>query len=158
MLALISDAKTYKIKNTILYPFVLIGLATGFLSEGIDGVIRSLLAAVLPVLALIILYFLRMLGAGDIKLFSAIGAIMGIKFVLYAMAYSFLSGGVIALVIMGLRKNGLERLKHLLNYIKTCFITFSIHPYTDFENKTDGAKFPFSYAVACGTLISALLL
>lgn len=123
-----------------------------------NGVLHSLAATVLPVLLLIILYILRMLGAGDIKLFSAIGAIMGVKFILYTIIYSFLSGGVIALALISLRKNGKQRLTYLYTYIKNCILTRSFQQYTAFDDKSDGSKFHFSYAIVCGTLISLVFL
>lgn len=157
-LALISDIKTYKIKNVIVLSFIIMGLVTNFYLNGITGLISSLWGVIVPVLLLIILYFLRMLGAGDIKLFSAIGAIMGIEFVVYTITYSFVCGGVIALIIMLVRKNAKERLQHLFYYIKNCIMTFSLQPYTDFKNKKDGAKFRFAYAIACGVVVCIILL
>lgn len=156
LLALISDVRTYKIKNIIILTFFLSGLAINLYSGGISGAAVSLLAAALPVLLLMVLFVMRMLGAGDIKLFSAIGAITGIRFVLYSVAFSFISGGIIALIIMVIRKNGRQRLRHLLGYIKLCFTTFSIQPYSDFQNKGDGARFHFSFAIAVGTVVASL--
>ncbi|MCG8499715.1 MAG: A24 family peptidase [Firmicutes bacterium] len=157
LLALISDIRTYKIKNIIVFPFMIIGMVTNTLINGFEGFMFSLAGCIIPVILLILLYILRMLGAGDIKLFSAIGAIMGSGFVLYTIAYSFLCGGVMALCLMIIHKHGKQRLYYLYRYLKTCLITLSVHPYTDFEDKTDGAKFHFAYAVACGTLITLIL-
>lgn len=156
LLALASDIKTYKIKNTIIIVFIAVGLMTNFVFNGLDGMLVSLLAAALPVILLIILFALRMLGAGDIKLFCAVGAISGVEFVLYDMAYSFIAGGVIAIIFMLLKNNFRQRSIYLLNYIKTCILTFSLQPYTDFDNKNDGAKFRFTYAIVCGTIIQML--
>ncbi len=156
LLALICDYKTYRIKNTVVVPFIMAGILTNAILSGPGGLKSSAAGILLPVLLLIVFFALRMLGAGDIKLFSAIGSIMGAKFVIYAMAYSFISGGVIAVLIIVFRRNGKERLKYLLAYIKSCFLSFSLLPYTDFENKEDGAKFRFSYAAACGALIQAI--
>lgn len=157
LLALISDVKTYKIKNFLVLPFILIGLATNSFLEGFGGVSHYLLAAFLPLLLLLILFAARMLGAGDIKLFSAVGAIMGVRFVLYCMAYSFLSGGIIALALIILRKNGKERLNHLLKYLKLCLVTFSIQPYADFKEEDGRARFHFTFAIACGVIITYLI-
>ncbi len=156
-LSLISDIKTYKIKNTIVFPFMIIGLFINIFYDGYKGTMNAVLGIIIPVLLLIILYALRMLGAGDIKLFSAIGAIMGIQNVLINMVYSFLSGGVIALGIICLHNNGKQRLHHLLHYFKSCFLTVSFQPYIDFQDKKDGAKFHFSFAIATGTLITLII-
>lgn len=130
-----------------------IGLATGLAQEGMTGLLESLLGIVAPFLLLFLLYALRMLGAGDIKLFSAIGAILGFKAVLLIMAYSFLAGGLIAVVIVIINQNAKERFLHMFNYIKNIFLTFSIQPYTNFEDKDDKVVFKMAYAIACGVII-----
>jgi len=76
--------------------------------DGVRGLLDSLLGIIVPFLLLIVLYALRMLGAGDVKLFSAIGAVLGVRAALWIMAYSFLAGGVIALIILIINRNGKE--------------------------------------------------
>ena len=157
MLAVISDIRIFKIKNIIIIVFTAAGLATNFITGGLPALTGSALAAVLPIPLLFVLYLPKMLGAGDIKLFCAIGAIGGAGFVLYAMAYSFIAGGFIAAGIMLVNKSFRQRGKYLVEYLKTCFLTRSLPPYTDFGNKSDGAKFRFSCAAACGVFIKILL-
>lgn len=94
-----------------------------------------------------------MLGAGDIKLLSALGAVFGARNILKIMAYSFIAGGIIALVLFIARKNIKERFLYLYNYLKSVFLTLRIMPYTDFSNKEDSGKIPFAYAVFCGGLL-----
>ena len=154
ILALISDIKTYKIKNNIVFPFVIIGFLTKMYLDGKEGIFFSLKGMAFPIIALIIFFVLRMLGAGDIKLFSAIGAIMGLEFVLYTIIYSFLAGGIIALILIINRKNGIKRFKHFFQYLKSCILTQSILPYTDFDDKSDGGKFRFALAMTCGVCIN----
>ncbi len=156
-LSVVSDIKTYKIKNKVVFPFMIIGILLNTFFAGYEGAINALLGTIIPIFLLIILYALRMLGAGDIKLFSAIGAIIGYQNVLMNMAYSFLSGGVIALGIIYIHNNGMQRIHYLIQYFKTCFLTTSIQPYTDFQDKKDGTKFRFSFAIASGTLIMLII-
>ena len=152
-IALISDIKTYRIKNVIVYPYIIAGIVTNTALYGLNGFGASLSGTLVPVLLLIFLYILRMLGAGDIKLFGAIGAIMGVEFALFTIAYSFLAGGIIAIVLILIRKNSTERLSHFFSYIKNSIISLSFLPYTDFENKHDKAKFHFAYAIVFGAII-----
>lgn len=154
-LSLISDFKTDKVKNHIVLPFIPLGMLTNFLYDGFDGLIRSAAGAVVPLALLIALFALRMLGAGDIKLFCAIGAISGTQFVLYSIAFSFISGGLIALVLIAYRRNARARLAHMFSYMKTCFLSHSFQPYTSFEDRSDGAKFHFTLAIAIGTVIAS---
>jgi prepilin peptidase CpaA len=158
LLSLVSDIKIYKIKNFITFPIIGLGLITNFFLEGFLGLSNSLAACLLPLPVLMILYMTSMLGAGDIKLFCAIGSVMGIDFIIYCMIFSFLCGGIIALTLMIIRKNARQRLSYLFGYIKTCLSTYSFHPYTAFEDKDDGAKFHFSYAIVFGAIISLIVL
>ena len=152
LLSLISDCKDYRIKNTIVYPFIAAGLVTNLCIGGFRGLAFSLLATLVPVFILFLLYSLKMLGAGDIKLFASIGSIMGTKFALLSIVYSFLLGGLIALIIICFRKNWNKRLEYFLRYIKSCFLTLSLLPYTNLKDTSDGAKFRFSYATVLGVL------
>jgi prepilin peptidase CpaA len=97
-----------------------------------------------------------MLGAGDIKLFSALGAVFGAKYIFEILAYSFIAGGIIALILILARKNAKDRILHLYNYLKSLILTFRILPYMEFDNKNDSGKFPFAYAVFFGTIVFIL--
>ena len=157
-IAAISDIRTYRVHNLTVALGLAAGLALNLAGGGLEGLAWSLLAAIIPAVLLFALFALRMLGAGDIKLFCAVGSVMGVKFVLYAMAFSFLAGGVMALGIMLVRGNIKQRLRHIATYLKTCFLTRTFMPYTDFSNKSDGGKFHFSLAIAAGCLLQILVL
>jgi prepilin peptidase CpaA len=150
-IALASDIRHYKIRNKLTFTFMIIGLVTGFVLDGTDGLFDSFLGIAAPFVILILLYALRMLGAGDIKLFSAIGAVLGFREVIQIMAYSFLAGGVIAAIIVIAGKNAKRRFLYMFNYLKCTFLSKSIQPYTDFEQKDD--KFKMAYAIGCGVII-----
>ena len=154
--SMICDIREYRVRNMITLPALAAGLGLSFIKKGPPGLAGSAIAAFIPAAALFALYALRMLGAGDIKLFCAIGAIMGVKYVLRTMAFSFLAGGIMALIIMAARGNLRERLRHIRTYLKTCVFTGSIVPYTDFGDKSDGSKFHFSPAIAAGCLIACI--
>ena len=150
-IALISDIKSYKIRNKLIITFTALGLITNSCFAKYEGLISSLLGIVIPLVLLIVLYALRMLGAGDIKLFCALGAIFGAEYIIEIIAYSFLAGGIIAFFFLLMRRNAKERFRHLYNYFKTVFLTFSFMAYTEFEDKKDKGKFRFAYAVFTGT-------
>ena len=157
LLALVSDLISYRIKNSITYSFMLVGLIANFAMEGSKGMIFSLQGIMLPVAGLIVLYMMRIIGAGDIKLLSAVGAVMGAGFALYAMVYSFICGGVIASLLILIRRNGIERFKFLLSYMQSCLISMELLQYTDFNDKQNSGKFHFSIAVASGTAAAVII-
>jgi len=153
----VSDLRTYKIKNSITYSFMLVGLAANFVGEGFKGLTFSLQGIILPAAGLLILYIMRAVGAGDIKLLSAIGAVMGSRFALYATAYSFICGGFIAVGIILARSNGIVRFKYFFTYIKSCLLSMELLQYADFKDKQDAGKFHFSIAVALGTVATYMV-
>ena len=155
-IALRSDIKSYKIKNIVILTFIIIGMLTNSIVYGYEGFIDSFLGVIIPLLLLFILYALKMLGAGDIKLFSALGAVFGAKYIFDILAYSFIAGGIIALILVIVRKNSKERVLHLYNYLKSLILTLRFLPYTEFGNKEDSGKFPFAYAVFFGTIVFIL--
>ena len=120
---------------------------------GIEGLKDSIIGVFIPIVGLFIFYALRMLGAGDIKLYCAVGAIMGWKFVIACLVYSFLFGGFISAIILFLRKNAIQRFKHLYNYIRNTIMLMKIDKYQDFTGDKNGL-FRFSYAILGGAVIS----
>lgn len=157
VLALKSDIKSYKIKNRVTLSFIITGILTNSILYGDEGFKNSLLGIIIPIILLLVLYALRMLGAGDIKLFSALGAVFGGEYIFEIMAYSFIAGGIIALVLIVVRKNAKERIAHLFKYLKALILTLRFIPYTEFDNKEDRGKFPFAYAVFSGTIVFILV-
>lgn len=155
-LALVSDIKTKKIKNAIVVPFILYGLLWNLYNFKLTGLTNSLLGIVFPIIVLFPFFYLKMLGAGDVKLFCAIGAINGIQFVINNMICSFLAGGIIALLLILVRKNLLQRLGKLFIYLKFCILSKTIQPYE--KGITTGTgSFRFAFAVMIGLLVQNYL-
>ena len=154
--SLITDFFQNRIKNLVIIISIASGFYINFLSAGAEGLIDSASGAAIPFILLFGLFALKMLGAGDVKLFCATGALMGLNFVLLSLTFSFLSGGLIAAAIIIRKRNAKERVLCFLNYVKTCFLTCSFLPYEPGDSIKDGSRFPFTGAAACGTLITVL--
>lgn len=153
LLAVFNDIKSFKIKNLITYPAVVFGVTANACLDGAEGFVDAITGTFIPLIALFIFFALRMLGAGDIKLFCAIGAVMGWKFNVLCIAYSFVFGGFISCIILLYRKNTKHRFRHLFNYLKTTLLLMKIDKYQDYNDNKDGF-FRFSYAVLGGALIA----
>lgn len=156
ILIVLSDTKTLRIRNRILFPAMGWGLISQGIAFGWEGVRGASLGIIIPILTLWCFYRLRFLGAGDIKAFSAIGALMGVSFICKTMLYTFLAGGIIAIILMMVRRNGRERLSRLYHYLKYSMITGKLSPYQDFSEKHQG-QFPFAWAMVVGTFIAYIM-
>lgn len=150
ILATISDYKSFKIKNKLVLTFLVIGFAFNGITAGTTGVLDSLYGALFP-LVLFPLFAVRMLGAGDVKAFCAIGSILGLTQSIHVVIFSFIGGGVIAIFFMIFRQNALSRFKSFCTYIKMCFYSKKLLSYDQFTNSK--GKFRFAYGILAGYLI-----
>jgi prepilin peptidase CpaA len=98
--ALITDFKRNCIYNWQTYPAVLSALALNFLASGWNGLLWSLSGLAVGFALLIVFYLAGGFGAGDVKLLAAIGALKGVEFVMWTMAYAALVGWIMALSVM----------------------------------------------------------
>jgi prepilin peptidase CpaA len=109
LIVIVTDWRRNRIPNEVTYPTMLIGLVFGLL-EGIPGapfVGGALDHAAGLGLAFLVCYPFYAAGglkAGDAKMLMAIGALRGSLFLLTAALYGALAGGVLALLLIGLRR------------------------------------------------------
>ena len=128
--AVVLDFKTWRIPNWL----VLIGMETGIFvtiqREGWRmGGIQVVLGIVLPIALLFLLFQFGFLGAGDIKLLSVIGSMIGPTKILNCISYSFLIGAVISAALMISSGIVCQRIHYLLHYISAYFKTGKREPY-----------------------------
>lgn len=129
---------------------VIISAGGRFCQEGSSGLPDILAGIMIPILFLFLLYQLRMLGAGDIKLFAVIGGAAGLE-ILKIMLYSFLAGGILAVIHMLYHHSLVNRLQTFWNYARTCFITGNIILYdSGFDRGDTRNTVHFSMAVLTG--------
>lgn len=156
VLSVISDIRTYKVKNNITLTFAAFGLVYCMLFDTTQGLLFGALGFIIPLILLIPLYALNMLGAGDVKLFCAIGTFIGVRGVIYTIAYSFLCGLAIAILIMIIQRSFFTRMKRLYEYFKCCILCMKLMPYEEFGYTQQG-RMHFSIPIALGTLLVLIL-
>ena len=145
------DIKARKIPNCFNLAFGLMGFTTVLLVAGVKGALNSLVGVLIPVIALMPLFALRVIGAGDIKLISAIGAFVGTKVFLVAI-YSFLSCGAYGLGLMIFRLIGEANERKRIKVWVLNLMSGNIK-YVRNEKCT---KVAFSVFVLCGVVIYML--
>ncbi|WP_318506908.1 A24 family peptidase [Bacillus sp. T3] len=114
IISFITDLKNRRILNILTFPTMLIGLTYHAISAGLDGLIFSGLGLLLGLGLLFIPYLMDGMGAGDVKLLAAIGALKGTAFVLGAFLFTAIIGGLIATIILISKKELLLTIKRLL--------------------------------------------
>jgi prepilin peptidase CpaA len=92
-----TDLRSRRIPNWLVLPFFVIGVAVSTWLNGWRGLGHSLGGAGLGFLLYGILFFMGGMGAGDVKLCAAIGAWIGPVQLIYALVFTSLVGGLMAL-------------------------------------------------------------
>ncbi len=139
VLAAVKDMKTGRISNNFNLCLGLTGLVCGLVFGGLKGLLISLLGAIIPVVLLFILFLKGVLGAGDIKLFSALGTFAGVE-IIWLLMYSFVLCGVYGLTLLVTRlfgeiKKGVQKeniiwtLTRGRQYTKVAFSVFILGGY-----------------------------
>ena len=147
VLAMIGDKKEHKIKNKLVLVFLCIGIIINVVTFDYRIMLSSLGTMLIPLL-LLPLFAVRALGAGDIKALCTAGLIMGIEHGINVMAYSFVGAGIIALTLMILRKNMLERFKSFFDYLRISFMKGNFGRYETFDSSNK--FFLFTYGLITG--------
>lgn len=147
MLSAVTDQKTGKIPNF----FILAGYGLGLLSHssaGMPGVAGSIGSAIGILILLYPLYYIRGLGAGDIKLLSVTASVISISLFLKILFLSFLIGAVISLFRMIKTGQLFYRLWNLKMYAETCLCAGKIEAYATIPGKQSYLHFAVCIAAA----------
>src|SRR6266566_2834744 len=91
-----SDFRTRRIPNWITVPGAALGFAMQAFYGGLHGALASLTGAGLGLGVFIALYIAGGMGAGDVKLFSAVGALTGPQALILVFVFTGLLGGIAA--------------------------------------------------------------
>ena len=83
------DFQTGKISNRLIVSGLIWGLAFRLMGDGMAGVLPFLIHISIPVILFILLFQIRAIGAGDIKLFSVVGGFLSIRQLVYLVLTAF---------------------------------------------------------------------
>ena len=92
------DVRYRRIPNPFVFATLISGLTLNFALGGLQGGLSSIGGCVLAFTLMFMLHVFGAMGAGDVKLFAAIGSVLGAHLVLPTFVVVVLTGGVLALV------------------------------------------------------------
>lgn len=95
-----TDVRYRRIPNLYVLVTLVSGLVTNAAFGGLHGLLSSLGGVALAFALMLGLHIFGAMGAGDVKLFAAIGAVVGFNMVLPAFLVVMLTGFVLALITM----------------------------------------------------------
>lgn len=154
LISLITDIRNRKILNIITLPAILIGFIYYTITLGLDGFVFSGKGFLIGLGFLLIPYLLGGMGAGDVKLMAAIGALTGATFTFYVFIYTALIGGLIGIVLIMKRRGVWNSIKYF--FFTFTFLNSNLGSITLNQDKQSSILFPYGVAIVLGTLCAAV--
>ena len=145
--AFTTDIWRRKIPNWLTLSGWIAGMGLHAAISGGSGVLYALVGTALGFIPMLILYLIKAVGAGDVKLFGAIGALAGGEMVLQSMIYSIFYAALVGCIILIWRrlwKQTWQRLAAMLFHLIALKDTSQWKPYL---YSSHHLRFPFMWAV-----------
>jgi Flp pilus assembly protein protease CpaA len=100
LVAVCTDVRSLKVYNWLTIPLLIAGITFHTGTAGTDGLLSSLLNALIVFAILLTPYILGAIGAGDLKLLAAVAAWLGIGVTFQIAAVGFFATGVYSLAVL----------------------------------------------------------
>lgn len=140
--AALIDVWSRRIPNWVTFGTLLGGVLINVWLYGFGGAVTALAGAGLGLALLLPFYVMRAIGAGDVKLLAAIGALIGPNLLISVAVYGAVVGGAMSVFILARRRLLLRTLGDMLS--------------GDVQPRS-GATAPYGVAIASGMYLSLFL-
>ena len=159
VIATVTDLREQRIPNVLTFPLMLAGLVIHGMAGGLGGLTFAVQGLAVGLVVMLIPYMIGVMGAGDVKLMAATGALLGTTAVLHALLLTSIAGGVYALVVLLRHRDILLAIARRFKTAVFCFMgtrRFTYIPVTQAENGAEASapKLPrlcYGIAIAAGT-------
>lgn len=146
LIAFITDVKSQIIPNRLTVSFFLAAFIYHITVAGLGGASTAFVGAAAGFIPLLLLHFAKGIGAGDVKLFGAIGAWVGTGLVLQLMLYAILYAGLIGFCLVLVNQSFVKRITAGVTAILVPAARWRKNQWMQWAES--GKKIPFMLAVA----------
>ena len=151
-LAAMTDIKYRKVFNMHLIVSLVIGFVIYMQFGSLNRI--SVYGFLLPFIIHYIPFKLRLVSAGDVKLFMLVGLFSSVKFVLSCMAISYILGGVVSLGIMVRHKCFKSKLRSIFVYFMNLMVNKKLVNYSSVGSER--LAIPFALMIHFAVLMQVL--
>jgi prepilin peptidase CpaA len=149
----ITDLRQRRIPNLLTYPTVITALLAYCIIGGWDGLLFSLGGLAFGCVVFLLPYLMGGMGAGDVKLMSGVGAVLGFKQTAVCFLFIAICGGIMALGCMVYRRN----LKDTLSKVFLSFLYLAMHRDASLlkidKSKNIQEGIPYGVAITSGVFL-----
>jgi prepilin peptidase CpaA len=152
------DIKSRRVPNFLTLPAIVGGLLFHFAFGGWRQLLSAVAAGLICGFIFLVFYLGGGMGAGDVKLITAVGCIAGLSQTGYLLIWTALAGGVMAIALALYRR----RLKETLVNLGALVVHHRIeglapHPELNIAN-AQTLRLPYAVAIAAGSALTFGLL
>jgi len=146
------DLRTRRVPNLLTLAIGVAGLALA--AVHVTGVTVTAALAGFAVGALLMLpgHFIGATGAGDVKLFAAIGTLLGPSHIVVAFLYTAIAGGLLAVIVAMRRRRLQETMERTAAFVRTGGSNVG-----EIERSTANNRFAYAPAIAIGALAALVV-
>ncbi len=159
-----TDLKARKIHNSLTYSLLIAALALNLLASilpdqlevGTIGIASSLAGTIICFFVMLFPYGMAGGGAGDVKLATVLGALLGPQVALFAIAVSYACAGMGIIVVAAYRKGLLNLVMALLRSAGAKLLPAYVLPPNEQQRALVMQPVPLAPFFAMGTLLTVL--
>jgi prepilin peptidase CpaA len=161
LIAAISDIRTGRIPNWLVFGGALYALVYNAFYPPYPrdiGILFALGGLAVGLAALLPAYFLRVMGAGDVKLMAMVGAFLGTWATVAAVLATLIAGGVLAVALAHRSSHLIRMLHNVAMMFRGTMLTFAtgVSGLT-IQGGSSAGRMPYGVAIALGTIGYLLL-
>ncbi|MFB4167736.1 prepilin peptidase [Virgibacillus sp. JSM 102003] len=152
LICVITDLKSRKIYNNVIYPALLATFTYHLITSGLDGLSHSFIGFLIGLGLLLIPYLMGGMGAGDVKLLALIGAMKGGAFVFQSFLYIALLGALLAVGIILFRSGVFKSIVYYVTSLKSGVVLRG-----GVSRGSLTATYPYGVAIAGGAVLCMVM-
>ena len=151
------DVKSRRVPNLLTGPAVLFGLLLHLSLGGWHDLLNAASAGLICGVVFLIFYLAGGMGAGDVKLITAVGCLCGLHYIAFILALTGIAGGIMAVglaLFRGRLKETILNVVALISHHRTEGLT--PHPEINVLNAST-LRLPYALAITAGCALTFYL-
>ena len=153
LIAVVTDLREQRIPNLLTLPAAVLAVIYFTVRHGTDGLWSSLAGLGLGYAIWLILYAIGKMGAGDVKLVGAVGALIGPREVAIASLFIAIGGGLYAIVLLAWSGSLGKTIRRYGSMAKALLRTGKVM-YLPPVEQAHAPELCYGVAIALGTLLA----
>jgi prepilin peptidase CpaA len=145
------DLRIRRVPNPLTLAIAVLGITLAATGHGIASPWAALEGCAVGLLAMMPGYLIGATGGGDVKLVAAMGTMLGPRGVLFAVLYTAIAGGLLALIVATRRRRLRDTMERTAALVRTGGANAA-----EIEHGLADNRFAYAPAIAIGSLAVAL--